>query len=209
MKKENQSLKTIVYQQILNGIIQGEYKAGQILNEQELVQKFGYSKSPIREALIALCNNEILRNIPRYGYEVIRLSSEEANEIMEFRYILESSLLKECYNNITENDLTKLYELDEQCNHSVDTVWLHWKYNTDFHLALVSLSKNKYAYRQLEKSMDILKRAYGQFYWDKWNSQFNPSDMRYHASILSCIKNKDIDGALEYLKLDLKDFRSF
>ncbi|MDO5520912.1 MAG: GntR family transcriptional regulator [bacterium] len=208
MKKENKSLKSIVYQETLDGIIRGEYKPGQIINEQELVKKFGYSKSPIREALIALCNDEILRNIPRYGYEVIRLSSEEANEIMEFRFILESSLLKECYQHITEADLLRLYELDELCNQSVDTMWLHWEYNTNFHLALVSLSKNKYAYRQLEKSMDILKRAYAQFYWDKWDSHYNPSDMRYHASILSCIKEQDIEGALKYLQLDLQDFRS-
>ncbi|BBF43753.1 transcriptional regulator, GntR family [Lachnospiraceae bacterium KM106-2] len=208
MKKEKQSLKSIVYQETLDGIIRGEYKAGQIINEQELVQKFGYSKSPIREALIALCNDEILRSIPRYGYEIIRFTNEEANEIMDFRFILESSLLKECYQNITEPDLAKLYELDEQCNQSVDTIWEHWEYNTTFHLTLVSLSKNKYAYRQLEKSMDILKRAYAQFYWDKWDSHYNPSDMRYHASILSCIKEQDIEGALNYLKLDLQDFRS-
>ena len=76
MKKEKQSLKSIVYQETLDGIIRGEYKAGQIINEQELVQKFGYSKSPIREALIALCNDEILRSIPRYGYEIIRFTNE-------------------------------------------------------------------------------------------------------------------------------------
>lgn len=208
MKTENQSLKSIVYQETLDGIIRGEYKAGQIINEQELIRKFNYSKSPIREALIALCNDEILKNIPRYGYEVIRLSHEEANEIMDFRFILESSMLKECYQNITKDDLAKLYELDELCNQSVDTIWQHWEYNTNFHLQLVSLSKNKYAYRQLQKSMDILKRAYAQFYWDKWDSHYNPSDMRYHASILSCIEQHDIDGALNYLQLDLKDFRS-
>lgn len=208
MKKENNSLKSIVYQETLNGIIRGEYKAGQIINEKELVIKFGYSKSPVREALIALCNDEILRNIPRYGYEVIRLTSQEANEIMHFRSILEGSLLRECYMDITDQDLKKLYELDELCNQSVDNIWEHWEYNTNFHLALVSLAKNKYAYRQLQKSMDILKRAYAQFYWDKWDGHYNPSDMRYHVSILNCVKEQDIDGALKYLQLDLQDFRS-
>ena len=56
--------------------------------------------------------------------------------------------------------------------------------------------------------MDILKRAYAQFYWDKWDSAYNPIDMRYHRAILSCIKIKDIHGALKNLELDLKDFRS-
>ena len=36
MKQKN-SLKSIVYQETLDGIIRGEYKANQIINEQELV----------------------------------------------------------------------------------------------------------------------------------------------------------------------------
>ena len=45
MKKTESSLKTIACQEILNGIIMGEYQANQIINEQELVDKFGFSKT--------------------------------------------------------------------------------------------------------------------------------------------------------------------
>ena len=54
MKKQQESLKNMVYQAILNGIFTDEYKPNQIINEQELVQKFGCSKTPIREALVTL-----------------------------------------------------------------------------------------------------------------------------------------------------------
>lgn len=208
MRKASNSLKSIVYQETLDGIISGEYKAGQIINEQELVAKFGFSKSPVREALIALCNERVLQNIPRYGYEVVRLSSKDVNQILRFRFILEGGLLQQSYEQITEEQMTELYHLDDLCNITSDEVWTHWEHNTNFHLKLASLSGNTYAYQQLERSMDILKRAYAQFYWDKWNAQFNPFDMRYHRAILSCIREKDMDKALEYLDLDLKDFRS-
>ena len=39
MKKQQESLKNMVYQAILNGIFTDEYKPNQIINEQELVQK--------------------------------------------------------------------------------------------------------------------------------------------------------------------------
>ena len=55
--KQQESLKDIVYQAVLNGIFTDEYKPNQIINEQELVQKFGCSKTPVREALVALCND--------------------------------------------------------------------------------------------------------------------------------------------------------
>ena len=69
MKKQQESLKNMVYQAILNGIFTDEYKPNQIINEQELVQKFGCSKTPIREALVTLCNEGILRSFPRFGYQ--------------------------------------------------------------------------------------------------------------------------------------------
>lgn len=208
MNKEKNSLKSIVYQETLDGIIRGEYKAGQIINEQELVTKFGYSKSPVREALISLCNEGILRNIPRYGYEVVRLTSKDVEEILRFRFLLEGGLLRGCHTDITAQQMDELYRLDNLCNESVKDMWVHWEHNMNFHLMLISCSGNSYAYQQLQKSMDILKRAYAQFYWDKWDEAYNPVDMRYHSKILSCIQSGDIGKALEYLELDLKDFRS-
>ena len=82
MKKQQESLKNMVYQAILNGIFTDEYKPNQIINEQELVQKFGCSKTPIREALVTLCNEGILRSFPRFGYQVVSVSREEAQNIL-------------------------------------------------------------------------------------------------------------------------------
>ena len=84
MRKQQESLKNMVYQAILNGIFTDEYKPNQIINEQELVQKFGCSKTPIREALVTLCNEGILRSFPRFGYQVVSVSREEAQNILDF-----------------------------------------------------------------------------------------------------------------------------
>ena len=93
--KQAESLKTIVYNAVLKGIIQDEYKPGEILNEKQLVEKYEVSKSPVREALLSLCNEGVLRNIPRYGYEVVRLTKEDISNILRFRLILESGCLGE------------------------------------------------------------------------------------------------------------------
>ena len=182
MKKEK-SLKSIVYHSILDGIIRDEYKPNQIINEQELVDKFGCSKSPVREALIALCNEGVVKNIPRYGYEVIRLTHTDVEQILNYRSILEGGYLRQCYQNITDKQFDILAELNELCNISSDDMWSHWEHNKNFHLQLLSFSNNSYAYEQLQKSMDILKRAYAQFYWDKWDSTDLPTDMKCHEPV--------------------------
>ena len=43
MAKTKESLKTQIYNAILDHIFSGEFKPGQILNEKELVEKFGCS----------------------------------------------------------------------------------------------------------------------------------------------------------------------
>ena len=63
------SLKDQVYESILEDIFQGNVSPGDILNEKALLEKYHCSKSPVREALMALCADGILKNIPRYGYE--------------------------------------------------------------------------------------------------------------------------------------------
>lgn len=204
--KQKSSLKTVVYQATLDGIIRGEYKANQIINEQELVEKFGFSKAPVREALLSLCNEGVLHNIPRYGYEVVRLTSEDAAHILRYRFHLEGGFLKDCCKKITSEQLNELERLDEMCNAVSHDLWLHWEHNTQFHLTLISCSGNEYALNELQRSMDILKRAYAQIYWNRWNSAYIPEDMRYHKQILSCIRTGEIDRALYYLELDLKDF---
>lgn len=46
--KQTQTLKQRVYNEVIDSIVRGQFKAGQILTEQELVARYGVSKSPVR-----------------------------------------------------------------------------------------------------------------------------------------------------------------
>lgn len=204
--KQQESLKDIVYQSILNGIFTDEYKPNQIINEQELVQKFGYSKTPIREALVALCNEGILRNFPRFGYQVVSLSREDISKILDYRYILEGGYLRRTISTITAGQLDELRSIDLKCHEDTDSFWPHWEANTSFHLRLLSFSGNEYAYQELARSMNMLKRAYAQFYWQTWDKTHTAFDIKHHNDILDSIGSGDLEQSLTYLKRDLDDF---
>ena len=51
----NQSIKTQVYESVLKDILDGVYQPNAVINEKTLMEKFGVSKTPIREALVQLC----------------------------------------------------------------------------------------------------------------------------------------------------------
>lgn len=199
------SLKDEIYHAVLEGILNCEYKPGQVLNEKELVARFGCSKSPVREALVSLCNDNVLRNIPRYGYEIIRLTREDVEEMIQFRYLLEGGMLQLTLDRISPIQLDKLERLDEACAACAD-VWSHWARNEEFHLQLMAFSRNEFAYHELRRALDRLKRAYAQFYWSRWDASAPPYDTRNHQAILAAVRRRDPAAALEALKNDLKDF---
>lgn len=206
MKAKN--LKEQVYQAILESIYASEYLPDQILTESELIQRFGYSKSPIREALSALCHEGILRNIPRCGYQIVALTSEDIQNIQQYRLILESGMIQAGFSHMTEDYFRKLEHLATLCSQHTDNIISHWIYNRDFHVALISAAGNAYACEQLSNSMMLLYRAYAQIHWRKTHEPFSLSDMKYHTRIIEALRKKDLDSAIAYLKKDFQDFGS-
>lgn len=207
MKKAG-SLKSVVFDRIMDGIVRGEYKPGELLTEGQLVEKYGCSRAPVREALAALCSGGLLRNLPRCGYQVVSITLEEIAQMLQFRLLLEGGLLPEVCRNLDAGSLESLRELAGKCECSTDSMWDHWEYNAQFHLQLLSLSRNEYAGAVLRQTMSILKCAYGQHYWDKWEHAC-PGDMRYHAQILDALERGDCAGAAACLEKDLQDFAAF
>lgn len=206
MRDENKSLKSQIQNQILESIFSSEFKPQQILTEKALIERYGCSKSPVREALVSLCSDEVLRNIPRCGYEVIRLTKDDIDEILNYRLILETGYLESCYTRITEQQLTRLEELDLLCNQKNVQLKDHWESNCNFHLFLISCSGNQFACRELRRALTILYRAYAQYYWLTWNADLLPSDMKTHKEIISAIREQNIQDIRTLLANDLSDF---
>ena len=203
--KRTATHKEKVYNHVIEDIVQGEFKAGQVLTEQGLVNRYAVSKSPVREALMILTSEGILTNIPRYGYEVFSFTLENMANIMEFRSVLEDHLLCKTIRTIRTEDLAQLRAMIRQ-NEPESNVWEHWHINENFHLKLAALARNEYCYQELQRSMRLLKLAYAQFYWSQWNSAALPNDLRNHTFILDGLEQGDLGFARNCLKNDLADF---
>lgn len=206
---ENSSGKTLkeqIYDAIFEDVVKGKYLSGDILREKDLVERYKASKSPVREALVQLCGEGILLNRPRYGYEVIRLTKNDIEQILRYRLIVEGGALQSSINSITKEQLDKLRDINKKCSsqEAKGDFWIHWKYNMEFHLQLMSCYDNEFAYNNLKKAMETLTRAYAQLYWDKWNNITSPKDTKIHGEIIKCLRKKDLDEALALLKKDIE-----
>ncbi len=77
------------YDQLLTGIALGDYAPGSALNEKKLAAQLGVSRTPVREALLRLRLEGLVRVIPRGGIFVAETSIRQIREITEVRLVLE------------------------------------------------------------------------------------------------------------------------
>lgn len=204
----NQSVSGRIYESILNDILSDTYKPGQLLTERALIEKYSCSKTTVREALVALCREGVLHNLPRCGYEVVRIEPKEITDMLEYRYILERGCLAIALPHIGPEQIRRLRELNVPCCDPAlgGDLWSHWDYNKIFHMELISFAGNQFAYQSLGNVMDILKRAYAQYYWNKWTRTVVTSDMKNHAVLIAALERGSLEDAAAALREDIRDF---
>ena len=78
---------------VVDAVLSGRMKAGTRLQEQQLGQLFGVSRTIVREALIRLETRGIVQASARRGWFVIEPSIEEAREAFQARRAVEIGLL--------------------------------------------------------------------------------------------------------------------
>ena len=116
-------------------ILSGAFPAGAQLRQDALAAEFGVSRIPIREALVQLEAEGLVRIVPHRGAVVAALSGEEVEELFELRALLEPRLLRRSGPRLTAEDhdalATTLAEYGAEL--AADHVGRWGELNTRFH----------------------------------------------------------------------------
>ena len=196
------------YDTILSRIILCNYNSGDIITEKSLVDEFSTSKSPIREALIELCNEGFLKSIPRFGYEVVSFSNENIIQLTEYRTIIECGYLATHWGNITSENIKKLKDIlnTNYAERDKKPALEHWEHNTEFHLALISFFGNDFIYTQLKNAMQYLGVAYAQAYWINLHTENIVSECEFHKKFIHLLETNNKEEAIQCLHQDIENF---
>lgn len=81
-----------VYATLREDIVRTRLAPGQVVIEPELAQRFGVSKTPVREALQILAVEGLVTIIPRRGYVVRQLGLNDMREVLDLRSFIEPPL---------------------------------------------------------------------------------------------------------------------
>ena len=78
-----------VYDELRRLIIQTELTPGAPIEEAALMKRLGIGRTPLREALQRLAQEDLIRNVPRRGYFVTDTSAADLFQVFEVRQSLE------------------------------------------------------------------------------------------------------------------------
>ena len=204
-----QTLSARVHDAILEMVIDsGASSEDLLLTEGELVERFGVSKAPVREALLRLCAEEVLKSIPRYGYVVVQLGAKSGRDNLAVRKVLELTFLEKNFDLFTPEKLDEMEKHlsanRKKCEED-PTIWTIWQANQEFHCELISVADNRYLAKHLKNCIDVEQRYYAQNHYKenrRFVLDFTPES---HENILRAIREGNREKALELLDQDITD----
>jgi DNA-binding GntR family transcriptional regulator len=103
-----------VIRRIREAILDGTFEPGDRLLEDDLAERFSVSRSPVREALLALENEGTAIMVPYKGAIVKPLSPEEVLDIGELRLAMIALVAKPAHHRLSPADFELLYGLAKQ-----------------------------------------------------------------------------------------------
>ncbi|MCF2526097.1 GntR family transcriptional regulator [Yinghuangia soli] len=78
-----------VYRHVKQGVLERRYEGGALLTEGELAEAVGVSRTPVREALLRLEAEGLLKLYPKKGALVLPVSAQEIADVVETRQLVE------------------------------------------------------------------------------------------------------------------------
>jgi DNA-binding GntR family transcriptional regulator len=119
--------------QLRTAILGGTIGPGERVRQEEVAQRSGASRLPVREALRMLAAEGLIENEPHKGARVPRLSMREVDVMYRMREQLEPLALAESLPELTADDLARLGDIQDRIEQDGD-VGRFLELDREFHL---------------------------------------------------------------------------
>lgn len=158
--QRSQPLREQTYQVLRSAILSGEFLAGSRLIETQIAEKLQVSRTPIREALQQLQQEQLVVIDENGNLRVISFSTADAKYLYRCRLVLEQESVAEACKNASLEQLAKIElaiqqadkAIEQQPNQLTSYQLLHIDYQ--FHRAIAECSGNPWLALLLDQLFD-------------------------------------------------------
>ncbi|MFC8046411.1 GntR family transcriptional regulator [Nocardia sp. NPDC057353] len=145
-------------------IVEGVYPPGHRLVQEELADRFGVSRIPLREAIRTLVGEGLLRSEPGRGTYVTNLDIEEIDEIYDLRRLIEPSFAGHVTERVSRRDIARFEAMAAEMDTVAEIGAAAWsRTNLAFHLDMYRLSGLPLRYEFIAQMYHRLE-PYSRFY---------------------------------------------
>jgi DNA-binding GntR family transcriptional regulator len=164
------------------------------LDERQLAQDFGVSRTPVREAMAQLEREGFVRSIPRRGVYVVRKTKEEVIELITAWAALESMAARLITQNAKDEEIATLREMfatfeGGQARAHLDE---YSEVNIEFHQSIIRMGGNKVIIQLAENLFTHMRMIRRKTIGEK--NRVDKS-IRDHMNIIEALEARDTDRA--------------
>ena len=186
--------------QIENAIMAGTFKPGERLDECRLAERYGTSRTPVREALRQLSSTGLIDIRPHKGAVVAKLGIRDVIEVFEVMAELEGGCARLAAKSCLRVDLATIRAALEECKAAkdCDDVQSYIVANEHFHETIYKASGNAFL---MKLAIGVRNRvtAFRRLQLEQTN-RMGPS-FDEHVAIFTAIETGDADQADRLMQL--------
>lgn len=175
---------------IRDDIVSLNLKPGSRLTVDMLAERFGISRTPVRDALNALAKEGLVVVVPRVGYYVVDLAAEDIQEISGIRKMVELYSFQLAVRNFTQTQIGQMLQktISAKSLPEFEKRKVFERLDREFHLEIIYAAGNKRLvdfFMPIQSFVDIMRNL---------NVRVDEA-INEHIFILEAMQAGDMDAA--------------
>ena len=200
-------LKDWAYEIIKKAILDLHFSPGAQLRIHDLTEQMQVSRTPVREALLRLENEGLVRAVSRVGFFVTEITRRDLRELFELRELLESRATERATPLLTDDDLRQMDHLFEVSVAAVDEGDLNGFLvaETAFHTLLIDRCDNLRLIEMMESLKDL---TYRERILSLKSMENVRESCKEHRRLLDALHERDAQSAGRFMKDHIRNVSS-
>jgi len=183
-----------------------EIEPGLAISEASLIKRFGWGRTPLREAFQRLAEQSLLQIIPRRGVVVTPLSVFDFNEVMQAMAMVIGPAASLACKNLTDEEFSGLEHTLEQGKVAAskgDYITIA-KLDYEFHRILAVATRNRYLRHHLLHLHQVATR----FNLASWKRDLNADfSLKEHNDIIIALRKRSEEEARKVMMEHIENAR--
>lgn len=200
-----ENLNDKAYERLKSAVMNNELKPGERLIDGKIAEMFGVSRTPVRDAIMRLTSEGLVKNTSIGRYYVNEMSFEDFEIYYDMRIMCESYAIKKLITDYSEDNIKKLIAVLSEFDAEPVTKESAVEVDNKFHEALIKLARNPLLIKfhtQVSDQMNVYRFLINS------GPYYNITDLKdtneIHKKIVSTIADRDTDTAIDLIEKHLE-----